>query len=275
MLKLFKTNFKTTNDCIILAAPLVIFITLLRLYITYAINSVDTASKLIWGIVTAIVMFSGFLSAWLYMTKKTIALSKRTFIFNKDRVKALGYLTFTLTKGIGRLFLPILCVVLLFILFYSLTIKGITYGVEKHFGALTFNSNDIISFFTSDNALVEELYETLTIKEITAINTWYIAFNICIASISFFTLLWIPEIVYAEKNPLKALMNSCKKMIQGLPETILLFFFILMITLFSKFISMLILLHPILYFVVLIYYYYYIVYIIVLLFSYYEQRYID
>ena len=106
MLKLFKKNFKTTNDCIILAAPLIIFISLLRLYLVYAVDSVDSTTKLIWGIVTAIIMLSGFLSAWLYLTKKVIALSKKIFIFDKDRVKALGYLTMTLSKGVGRLILP-------------------------------------------------------------------------------------------------------------------------------------------------------------------------
>ena len=273
MLKLFKSNFKTTNDCIILAGPLIIFISLLQLYATYIVKYANTTSKLVLGITTIIVMFAGFLSAWLYMTKKTIALSKKVFIFDVDRVKALGYLAMSLSKGVGRLIIPILFFVISLGVIYTLLFHGVTYLIEQHFGEFTLNFKTIEALLYDNKNVLDELFEALSIKEITAINTWFIAINICIATISYFTLLWVPEIVYTQKNPIKALIASCKKMMTGIPETIMLFFYIVMLTLIAKIVTMLVLIHPILYFFVLIYYYYYIVYVVVLLFSYYEQRY--
>lgn len=70
MLKLFKDSLKKTNDCIILATPLIIFLSILGWYFTYATSSVDNIPKLILAIVTILIMASGFLSAWFYMAKK-------------------------------------------------------------------------------------------------------------------------------------------------------------------------------------------------------------
>lgn len=70
MLKLFWNNFKKTNDCIILATPLILFLSALSWYYSYARDSIDNIPKLILAIATMLIMISGCLSAWVYMAKK-------------------------------------------------------------------------------------------------------------------------------------------------------------------------------------------------------------
>ena len=134
MFKLFKNSFKTTNDCIILAAPLIVFLSILSWYYEYAIDSINTTPKLILACITIFVMFSGFVAAWFYMAKKTIALSKKVFVFDKDRAKALARLIISLPNGIGRLFLPIIGVISIYILIYLLIFSGISFIVSSIVG---------------------------------------------------------------------------------------------------------------------------------------------
>ncbi|MBE7712957.1 MAG: hypothetical protein E7Z87_04370 [Cyanobacteria bacterium SIG26] len=275
MLKLFKDNLKTTNDCIILATPLIIFVSILWFYIQYAINAVDNNVKIMLSIVTATVMFAGFLSAWLYMVKKTMELSKKTFIFDIDRIKSLWYLTSTLPKGIGRLFIPILISTILSIIIIIGIYYMVSNWIELQFGTLQLNPDILYALLAGNKDYLLEATESLSINDISAIYLLYIVLNFCTALFAFFTLLWIPEIVYNQRNAFKALISSYKKMIIGMPETILLFFYILMLTLFMKYICLLTLINNYLYFLVLIIFYYYIVYIVVLLFSYYERNFTE
>ena len=118
MFKLFKDSFNTTNDCIILATPLIIFMAILGWFFRFTLAGADTVPKLILGGVTLLVMASGFLSAWLYMCKKTIRLSKKIVIFDKDRARAFGTLILSLPKGLGKLFLPMLGVIGIYIILF-------------------------------------------------------------------------------------------------------------------------------------------------------------
>ena len=100
MLKLFKNSFKQTNDCIILATPLIIFLSILSWYFSYASSTVDNIPKLILAGITIFVMAAGFFSAWFYMVKKTLKFSNKLYVFDKDRAKAFWNLIFSLPKGI-------------------------------------------------------------------------------------------------------------------------------------------------------------------------------
>ncbi len=235
MLKLlFKTSFKITNDCIIAVTPLIVFLSLLWLYYEYALNSIDSTPKLIIAPVTMIILFSGLLSAWLYMVKKSIALTKRIFVFDSDRAKAVWELMLTLPKGIGRLFLPILGVVLIFIGIYALLLYALgTILVDKAF-------------------------------DITAIGMAIV--------ISFLTLFWIPEVVYAQKNPFKALVISIKNVCKNFKRILPLYLYIVVLAGLIIGLNMLLKFNPFLYFLVLIFDYYFLLYIVVLLFTYYEQE---
>lgn len=269
MFQLFKNCFKQTNDSIILATPLIIFLSILGWYLSYATGSVDSIPKLVLAIITTLVMASGFFSAWFYMVKKTLKLSNKVFVFDKDRAKAFGELIMSLPKGIGKLFLPFLGVISISSIIYGLIIAGITFLVYKYIGSVNIdllNSNNLL---VSSKELFEELSQ-LPREEIIVINCWYMLVLATITIVSFFFILWIPEIVYSEKNPFKALINSLKKIWLTRAKTLLLYIYINVLSFIISIFSTLLMFNPISYFLVLLLYYYFIVYIVVLIFTYYE-----
>lgn len=274
MLKLIKNNFKTTNDCIILATPLIIFLSILGWYFNYALETADNIPKLILAGITLLVMGCGFLSAWMYMTKKTLQLANQVFIFDKDRAKALGELIMSLPRGIGKLFLPFVGVTIILILLYTLTILGATFIISKLIGTI-----DITNLFLTKDLLVssQELFNELLElpqNEIIVINCWYLLVSSITALISFFTMFLIPEIVYSEKNPIKAFIQAFKKIVITFPKSLLLFLYIYFLLITSAILNTILMFNPILYFFVLVIHYYLIIYIVVLLFTYYEQTFL-
>lgn len=274
MLKLFKNTFKTTNDCIILAAPLIVFLSILGWYYEYAADSINTIPKLILACITMFVMFSGFAAAWFYMAKKTIALSKKVFVFDKDRAKALAKLVMTLPNGIGRLFLPTLGVISTYILIYLLILSGAGFVINNFVGTIDLSSIDLHTLLISTGELFDEL-KSFTNDEIRIMNYWYLLLSIGVTVVSFLTMLWIPEIVYAEKNSYKALLYSLKKLFMTLKSSSLLFIYVYFLILVITILNTLLMFNPFLYFIVLMLYYYFLVYIVVLLFTYYEQKFIE
>lgn len=270
MLQLFKNSFKTTNDCIILATPLIIFLSILSWYYKYAVVAIDTTPKLILASITIFVMLSGFMAAWLYMAKKTISLSRKIFVFDKDRAKALWALVLSLPKGIGRLFLPSIGVISIYILIYTLIFSGIGYIVGKFIGTIDFSELDYQSIFLFGQEFANEISE-LSQNELLVLQCWYILALVSIAVVSFITMLWIPEIVYTEKVSFEALYYSIIKIFTHLKNSIILYLYIAFLVVLISILNTFLMFNPILYFIVLLLFYYFLVYIVVLLFSYYEQ----
>lgn len=273
MLQLFKNSFKTTNDCIILATPLIIFLSILSWYYKYAVVAIDTTPKLILAIITIFVMLSGFMAAWLYMAKKTISLSRKIFVFDKDRAKALWALVLSLPKGIGRLFLPSIGVISIYILIYTLIFSGIGYIVGKFIGTIDFSELDYQSIFLFGQEFANKISE-LSQNELLVLQCWYILALVSIAIVSFITMLWIPEIVYTEKVSFEALYYSIIKIFTHLKNSIILYLYIAFLVVLISILNTFLMFNPILYFIVLLLFYYFLVYIVVLLFSYYEQTFI-
>ncbi len=274
MFKLFKNSFFKTNDCIILATPLIIFLSIIGWYANYAKVSVDTIGKLIISIITLFVIISGFSAAWLYMAKKTLKLSSKVFLFDKNRAKEMFNLICQLPKGIGRMFFPILGVLMTFTLFYAVFFIIINYFISKYITPIDLSTLGIsYSFMTSD----EIFYEIMDLpqKELIALNCWYMLTFFISVVCAFFTMLWIPEIVYGEKNPFKALIYSIKNIFSDIKNYVLLFSFIIVLYISTCLINTILMINPILYFIVLLISYYFILYVVVLLFSYYEFKFIE
>ena len=83
MFKLFKDSFKATNEGIILAVPLVLFMWLITLYISYSKQVVDTIPEFILSGITVLFMTSAFCSGWFYMLKKCVEFYKKDSCISK------------------------------------------------------------------------------------------------------------------------------------------------------------------------------------------------
>lgn len=243
MFKLFYESFKITNKSIILVTPLIVFCTLFVLYYSYLISETDSVPKHIFSIVTIFIVVSGFMGSWLYSVKKGLVLSKQVYIFDSERNKALLSIFKHLLNGFGRLLLPCSGFIALNIILYIVIFSGIACLIVN-FPALK-----------SQTPLI-----------------WLFVFYIY----TFLTILWLPEIVYNEKNALYALVNSIIKVFTQFRETLTLYIFIFAI--FTAILALLfkyIAIHPIVSFLLIMVLYYVIMYIVVLLFTYYEQRFIN
>lgn len=273
MLKLFAKTFKTTNDCIILVAPLIVLLSIYGWYYNYTDVSVNTLPKFVLAFITRLVMFSGFAAAWLYMAKKTLVLSKKVFVFDKDRTREVIKLITSLPKGIGRLFLPMLGVNLTYIIIYLLLFFVVGNVVHNLAGSVDYNAIDLNDLVLAPKETLEEISK-LSSNVITALAYWSGLFLSGYIIISFISMFWIPEIVYGEKNPYKALMLAVKKVFYTFNTSILLFLYIFLLTLILAISIFMLSFSPFLYFFVLMVQYYFLVYIVVLLFTYYEQKFI-
>jgi hypothetical protein len=93
-----------------------------------------------------------------------------------------------------------------------------------------------------------------------------------VISVTFWTILWIPEIVHTERRPFLALKKSIGKLRLRFKEVQKVFLHLLSLAVLLTICILLLMVNPYLFFAVLILFYYFIVYLVVLLFLYYEQQ---
>ena len=130
MFKLYKNAFKLTNEGILLAIPLILFIWVVTIYLSFSRHFVDTMPEAISAFVTLLCMSAAFCAGWFYMVKKSIALSKKEFVIDEDRAKEILELIKKIPTGIGKYFLPFIGFSLLSILICSIGISRIYLGVH-------------------------------------------------------------------------------------------------------------------------------------------------
>lgn len=249
MLKLILSNFHRTNNNIILAVPMVLFMFLTVLYTGFIVTHAKTVNLALLSFVTLLVMVCGFLAGWFYMVKKTLQLNGKMFVYERDRSNALKDLMLTLPNGVGRLFVPFLG-----FLTISMMITVFIYYVTV----------DFIS-----PSQLQKLADRLLFPN-------YIASLLFIITsvLSFFGMLWIPEIVYSERNPIRALGNSLLKTFNTFPKTLFLYIFVYLIYFVTNFSLQLISTNPFIIFIFLVLYYYFTLYNVILVFTYYEQTFL-
>ncbi len=271
MLKLFKETFRTTNEGIILATPLVLFMWLLTLYIAYSKEVVDTIPEIILSAVTMLFMASAFCAGWFYMVKKCVEFSKKNFIMDSDKASESMKLMQALPVGVGKYFLTYVGVCLIF-LAIALLMASILYTVSIPFiKNINFSFSQMATVINSpqdmkaflDSLPPEQLYELFKLN----------IFLMVIPSVfSFLMMLWMPEVIYAERNPLLCLFSSIKKVFVKFRKSLILFIYISLVNGTISFLSTFAFLHPIAYMIMMIIYFYFIVYVVVLVFSYYDRE---
>ena len=105
MFKLYKEAFKTANDCIILAIPLVLFMWILSFYFAFSNAVVNEPAEIILAFITVLFMTAAFLSGWFYMVQNAIVVSRQVYVLDEDRAKATMNLFKVIPYGIGKYFL--------------------------------------------------------------------------------------------------------------------------------------------------------------------------
>ena len=274
MLKLFKEAFKTANDCILLAIPLVLFMWLLSFYLGYANKIVDRYAELILATATIVVMTGAFCSSWFYMVKKGIETSKGIYVLDADRAKAIGNLLKLMPRGIAKFFLPIICALMLFkvcsiCLYLLINITGTAligeiYTAEQASQIISLTPQEMISFLG-----------TLSDEQITKLRLWNLLIISTTTIYLFSIMLWIPEIIYSTQNPIIALLKSIKKVYKKFWKSVALFLYLTILNIITSIVSTFALTHPLLYLLIMVIIFYYIIYGVILIFSFYRTEFCE
>lgn len=240
IISLLKDNFRLTNECIILAAPLVLFIILFQLYVDNFQYRLSNYANYISYLMVLWVCISAFFSGWFYMTKKAISFSKKNFLSNIDRNTELRAVFMCLFKGIGRFFIPFLILFALIFIFSLLCTLAIIYLY---------------------NSPLKPDYKVLT----------GIAKTIQLITLYWFIYL-IPEIVYSYKNIFKCIISSIKKAYLSIKQSLFIYILICGIGIILNLVLTNIFEHPLVYFIALLFVYYFILYAVLLIFNNYERN---
>ena len=243
MLKFLRENIITTNDCLILATPMILFFLSVQWYIeTFQYNLNSTINYIVFFI-TLWIWISGCLAGWFYMLKKTLQFSKKTFLFDTDRNTALKKLFLCIFKGIGKFFIS----------FLALTLIVFVFNIVKTICAIY-------------------VYNSIPIPNYKVLYTISLAITFFIA---YWVIYWIPEIVFTYFNPFKSLVNSIKKSYIAFKQTFLYYIILVAICLFINFAIQYEKIYPVVYFLGLLLFYYIILYSIITIFRLYEKNFIE
>ena len=243
MFKFLIENFKRTNDCIILATPMVLFFIALQWYIESNQYSLSSIPSYLFFYITLWVFISGCFAGWFYMVKKTLQFSKKTFLFDTDRLTALSKLFSCLIKGIGKFFLPLLVVVASCFIFNIIKMS--------------------LLFFAYSDKLKDQYY----LISLLSIFVVYV--------IGYFFIFWIPEIIYTYKNPFISLFKAVKKAFIIFPKMVVPYILICGVMSLIDFLLLNSQTYPFLYFFLLLSAYYFVLYSVLLVFDYYEKKFIE
>ena len=276
MLKLFRQAVKITNDNIILAIPLILFMWIINFYSLFSKYTVDTAPELILASVTILFMVGAFCAGWFYMIKGAISLSKKVFVLDEDRAKETLNLLKVIPVGIGKYFLSFVGMyVILFFIQVLVTLIVYTIGVHT-IGVLDPASVQHLQTIASDQSQTSDqammsFVDSLTQEQIIFFGKWSMLFMLISSAAFFLIMLWFPEIIYCTQNPLFALWHSVKKLFKTFFKSLTLFINMWIIGFILLFINTFALINPFTYLIMSIILFYYSVFVMVLLFLYYDE----
>ena len=260
-------NIKNSFDLIIknsaVMQPIILFILFLMFFNMFmGMNVLYNPNMGIIFIILSVLLFSAFISGWLYTIKYAVDNYKK---FDKKdpeyAVKIGKYNIDTLKKffiGVGEYFIPALFVVIISIVTSNLLIYA---GLKLlHINNLDF----LIKSFSAQTA-----------QDLPKFNLTQAIFLMYIALITFvfhfITLFWLPEIFYKTKNSIIALFKSVVFLFGHFLTSVILYAFLIFIFFVFQFLSIFAMLNQILVLIMFILFLYLITYSIVLIFMTYKD----
>ena len=260
-------NIKNSSDIIFknsaLMQPVIIFILFIMFFNMFMGNNVLYNPKMgIIFILLTVLLFSAFLSGWLYMVKWAVDNYKPFDKSDSEYAVKIGkYNIDTLKKffiGVGEYFVPIVIVVVLSIIISDVLIYC---GLKLfHIGSLDF--------------LIKTL-SSQTVKDLPVINNNQLMFLGYIALVTFvfhyLTLFWLPEIFYKTRNSFFAFFKSIGFLFRHFLTSCILYIFLIFCFFAFQIISIFAMFNQILVLIMFILFLYLIAYSFVLIFMTYKN----
>lgn len=271
MIKYFKRAFKITNENIILATPLVLFLFFLSIYLDVSRNAPVTIGSKLLLLTTVVFMLSAFFAGWFYMLKKAVDLDKQEFIIDEDRAKASLALIKEIPVGIGEYFLSFVGAMFLYTIVLSLVLI-VGYHIGVHFiGKVGIPFEQFRTAIGSSIAM-KALISSLSKEQLIRMNSWSLLFLSTMTVFYFLTMFWGAHIVMKNRNPFLALFQSLAFTFKNFFSAVILFVYISLVNFTVSTINAISTLNPVTYFLSMLIYFYFLVYIVVLVFLYYDRE---
>lgn len=271
MIKYFKRAFKITNENIILATPLVLFLFFLSIYLDVSRNAPVTIGSKILLLITVVFMLSAFFAGWFFMLKKAIDLDKQEFIIDEDRAKASLALIKEIPVGIGEYFIPFIGAMILYTIVLSLLLFA-GYHIGVHFIGKVGIPFEHLRTAIGSSVAMKALITSLSKEQLIKMNSWSMLFLSTMTVFYFLTMFWGAHIVMKNKNPFVALFQSLAFTFKNFFSAIILFVYISFVNFVVSMINAVSTLNPFTYFLSMLIYFYFLVYVVVLVFLYYDRE---
>ncbi len=281
MKNIFVDSFKITNNSIILAIPLILFIKIIDLYSMYSKYHLDTTLKFLVASLTVICMICAFCAGWFSMVKDAVKLSHKVFVLDKDRAKATLNLFKSLLDGVGKYFLSFLGACCIYIFVIQLIAAQLVWFIGgRLIGALDPSSMQqlqeiSLSAAASNSASMAILLDKMTPEMIAYFGKWSLLFVLVTFVVSFLLMLWIPEMLYKKNNPLIALGTSICKIFKNFISSLSIYISLWFVGFVILFINTFSIINPFAYLFMSILMFYFFVYMVIAIFLYYERKYVS
>ena len=258
-------NIKNSFDIIIknsaVMQPIILFILFFLFFNMFmGMNVLYNPNLGIIFLILSVLLFSAFISGWLYMIKFAID-SYKTFDKNDPEyaIKIGKYNIDTLKKffiGVGEYFIPAIIVVVLSVFISNLLIYG---------GMKLLHINNLDFLIKSMSAQSAQDLPQFSLRQ-----TAFFMY-IAVVTLGFLTLFWLPEIFYKTKNSIFALFKSIGFLFKHFLTAVILYAFLVFIFFAFQIISVFTMFNQILVLIMFILLLYLITYSIILIFMTYKN----
>ena len=270
MIKYFRDALRITNNNMILATPLILFLILISLY-NGMFADTQNANLLMLNVFISLLMWAAFLSGWFYFVNKIISLFYQNISLEEKVKKAFNFIN-PMLKGVGEFFFSYFSAFIMFFGFLMLLMLVVHYIGMHYIGQLNIPVEDFINVANSNSQeAVEKFVAGIPFDEAVKFLKWSLLSMFAISVFLYTTMFWFAAIIKQSKNPIKALYLSNVFLWKNFLSTFTFFVSISVLQLVVMVICGMMSVNPILSFVSLILYFYFIVYIVVLIFLYYEK----
>lgn len=261
-----KKSFQILMKNSAIMQPIIFFVIFLIVFNSYVgVKALANSAFAFWFVLLALLSMTAFLSGWFYVIKYAV---DNYCEFDKNdseySTKIAKYNIESLKKffvGVGEYFLPILGLILLNIVIFTLFI----YLGQKVFGVTYLQ---VLTMQITPQTVEEVLKNTSLIKFLLYIDCLTLIFH-------FLTIFWVPFLYYKTKNPIMSFVLSLKFLFKNLVFSLGLYAFIITTFFAINFISLITSFIPLLSLIVFIVLLYFSAYIFILFFQSYKQKLVD
>lgn len=258
-----KEVFKTTNNYIVLATPLILYSLFSNVYA--AISANGKLISIIFAIILLTLMSAAFIAGWFKMVKEAIndSYSENPNLLIKDFL-----------SGVGEYFIPSTGVVIIISLFSILALIGaflVGHNLIGDIGITVEQLNNAMSSSEELKLFISSLSDVQYIR----ISQWNLLILSTMSLVYFLLIFYLPALFYKNKNPFLALFIGIKDLFTR--KIFFIFFLTLSALFFYLFLSMLsaVTMHNlILHFIVTLLNFYFIIWISVYIFSFYNNNFV-